>query len=134
MVMSETTCVGRVKAGPMTYAGFSAVDNEGLIAGHVGEAEFTDDALETFGCAGVARIPRLQHLICYICEKGFEHPVDANLSSTAAALEEVVANYLGWRVSRHDRLPTGSELRGAITAPGRKPRICREGLEMGYES
>src|SRR5205085_4905209 len=62
------TCVGRVKAAPMTYARFSTSDLEGKITGYVGEGEFTDDTLETFGGAGVARIPQLQNLLRFICE------------------------------------------------------------------
>jgi L-fucose isomerase-like protein len=96
------TCVGRVKAGPMTYARFSTIDDEGVIAGYLGEGEFTSDPLETFGGAGVVRIPHLQSLLRYICENGFEHHVAANLSSTAGALEEAATNYLGWPVYRHE--------------------------------
>ena len=46
----------------------------------MGEGEFTDDPLETFGGAGVVEIPQLQKLLRYICENGFEHHVAANLS------------------------------------------------------
>ena len=54
------TCVGLVKAGPMSFARFSTNDREGKICGYVGEGEFTDDPLDTFGGAGVVRIPNLQ--------------------------------------------------------------------------
>jgi L-fucose isomerase-like protein len=96
------TCVGRVKPGPMTYARFSTIDDEGIIAGYVGEGEFTNDPLETFGGAGVVKIPRLQNLLRFICENGFEHHVAANLSSTASVLEEAATKYLGWSVYRHE--------------------------------
>lgn len=95
------TCVGRVKAAPMTYARFSTSDLEGKITGYVGEGEFTDDSLETFGGAGVARIPQLQNLLRYICERGFEHHVAANLSQTAAMVHEAATKYLGWDVYWH---------------------------------
>ena len=72
------TCVGRVKAGPMSFARFSTDDRAGQIRGYVGEGEFTDDPLETFGGAGVVEIPQLQELLRYICEHGFEHHVAAN--------------------------------------------------------
>ena len=49
------TCVGRVKAGAMTYVRFSTDDFHGKIRGYVGQGEFTNDPLETFGGAGVAR-------------------------------------------------------------------------------
>jgi len=95
------TCVGRVKAAPMSYARFSTVDDEGVIAGYVGQGEFTNDPLETFGGAGVVRIPHLQTLLRFICENGFEHHVAANLSSTAPVVEEAASKYLGWHVYLH---------------------------------
>jgi L-fucose isomerase-like protein len=95
------TCVGRVKSGPMSFARFSTNDRQGEIQGYVGEGEFTDDPLETFGGAGVVRIPRLQELLRYICERGFEHHVAANLAPVAAAVEEATTRYLGWSVYRH---------------------------------
>jgi L-fucose isomerase-like protein len=95
------TVVGRVKAGPMSYARFSTDDLSGKIRGYVGEGKFTSDPLETFGGAGVVEIPRLQELLHYICENGFEHHVAANLSLTAAAVHEAATKYLGWQVHWH---------------------------------
>ncbi|HXA56632.1 MAG TPA: L-fucose/L-arabinose isomerase family protein [Candidatus Acidoferrum sp.] len=95
------TVVGRVKAGPMSYARFSTDDLDGKIRGYVGEGKFTSDPLETFGGAGVVEIPRLQELLHYICENGFEHHVAANLSLTAAAVHEAATKYLGWQVHWH---------------------------------
>lgn len=97
------TCVGRVKAGPMSFARFSTNDVEGKMHGYVGEGEFTNDSLETFGGAGVVRIPKLQHLLRYICESGFEHHVAANLSTVASAVREATTRYLGWSVYDHTR-------------------------------
>ncbi|MGO9010355.1 MAG: L-fucose/L-arabinose isomerase family protein [Bryobacteraceae bacterium] len=96
------TCVGLVKPGPMSYARFSTNDREGIISGYVGEGEFTDDPLDTFGGAGVVRIPHLQKLLRYICENGFEHHVAANLASVALAVREAASNYLGWSVISHE--------------------------------
>jgi L-fucose isomerase-like protein len=95
------TCVGRVKSGPMSFARFSTFDSDGIIAGYVGQGEFTSDPLDTFGGAGVVRIAELQRLLRFICEQGFEHHVAANLSTVAGAVEEATANYLGWEVVRH---------------------------------
>jgi L-fucose isomerase-like protein len=95
------TCEGLVKAGPMSYARFSTNDREGKIWGYVGEGEFTDDPLTTFGGAGVVRIPDLQALLRYICENGFEHHVAANLAQVAPAVQEATSRYLGWSVHRH---------------------------------
>ncbi len=95
------TCVGRVKAGPMSFARFSTNDREGKIWGYVGEGEFTNDPLDTFGGAGVVRVPRLQQMLRYICERGFEHHVAANFSSVAPAVHEATTRYLGWSVYQH---------------------------------
>ena len=95
------TMVGKVKASPMTYARFSTHDVEGRIRGYLGEGRFTDDSLHTFGGAGVAEIPHLQDLLHYICEKGFEHHVAANMSTCAAAVHEATTKYLGWDVYWH---------------------------------
>jgi L-fucose isomerase-like protein len=95
------TCVGRVKSGPMSYARFSTDDDTGEIRGYVGEGRFTDDPLNTFGGAGVVEIPRLQDLLHFICEQGFEHHVAANFSETAGAVYEAAAKYLGWEVYWH---------------------------------
>ena len=48
------TCVGRVKAGVMSYARYSTDDRNGVIRGYTGPGKFTEDPLETFGGAGVA--------------------------------------------------------------------------------
>ncbi len=95
------TCVGRVKPGPMSFARFSTDDFHGRITGYLGEGEFTADPLETFGGAGVVRIPAMQRLLRYICENGFEHHVAANLSSSAAVVHEATTKYLGWDVYWH---------------------------------
>ena len=95
------TCVGRVKSGPMTFARFSTDDASGRIRGYVGEGRFTDDPLSTFGGAGVVHIPNLQALLRFICERGFEHHVAANMSSVAAIVNEAVTKYLGWKMYWH---------------------------------
>ncbi len=72
---SYGTCVGRVKSGPMTFARISTDEIEGTIAACIGEGEFTDDPLKTFGAFGVVKINRLQELLQLLCRKGFEHHV-----------------------------------------------------------
>ena len=96
------TCVGRVKSGPMTYARFSTDDRAGCVRGYVGGGNFTDDPLNTFGGAGVVEIPKLQKLLHYVCENGFEHHVAANFSIVAGALHEAATRYLGWETYWHE--------------------------------
>jgi L-fucose isomerase-like protein len=95
------TMVGRVKSGPMSFARFSTDDTAGAMRGYVGDGAFTNDALNTFGGAGVVEIPRLQNLLHYICENGFEHHVAANFSTVAGAVHEAAVRYLGWQMYWH---------------------------------
>jgi L-fucose isomerase-like protein len=95
------TVVGRVKPGAMTFARVSTDDRAGKLRGYVGGGHFTDDPLETFGGAGVVEIPRLQELLRFICERGFEHHTAANFSSVAAQVHEATTRYLGWDMYWH---------------------------------
>lgn len=89
---------GRTPAGPLTYGRISTVDAEGRIRAYVGEGELTADDLQTFGNRAVARVPRLQEVLRYICRHGFEHHVVMTCSRTASILEEAWGRYLGWDV------------------------------------
>jgi L-fucose isomerase-like protein len=93
--------VGRVKATPFTYCRVSTDDYQGRIQAYLGEGEFTDDPMKTFGGYGVVRIPQFQTLLKYICNNGFEHHVAVNPSHTAFAVEEAFSKYLGWQVYHH---------------------------------
>src|SRR5439155_1978884 len=109
-VGKENTCgssVGLLKPGPMSFAPFSSNDTAGKMRGYVGEGRFTDDPLNTFGGAGVVEIPSMQKLLHFICERGFEHHVAANLSRGASAGYEATTRYLGWEMYWHER-PNGA--------------------------
>ncbi len=95
-------CVGRVSPGHMTYARVSTDDLEGEILAYIGEGEFTDDPLDTFGGRGVVKIDALQDLLYFICENGFEHHVAVSKSSTADILHEAFDKYMGWNVYHHN--------------------------------
>jgi L-fucose isomerase-like protein len=92
---------GRTPAGPLTYARFTTDDSAGVIRGYVGEGTTTDDRLETFGHRAVAQVPRLQELLQYVCNQGFEHHVAVNPALTADVLEEACGKYLGWAMHHH---------------------------------
>jgi L-fucose isomerase-like protein len=92
---------GRTPAGPLTYARFTTDDTAGVIRGYVGQGTTTDDKLETFGHRAVAHIPRLQDLMQYICNNGFEHHVAVNGSHTAEVIAEACGKYLGWAMHEH---------------------------------
>jgi len=95
------TLVGQIKPTALTYCRVSTDDAAGTIRAYVGEAEITDDTVDTFGGYGVIRVPDLQDLLAYICEMGFEHHVAVNPSQVADALDEAFTKYLGWDVYHH---------------------------------
>ena len=95
------TIVGRLKAQPFTFLRCTTDDAKGTIKAFVGEGEFTDDKLETFGGYGVFRVPELQRLLRHICEEGYEHHVAVNPVRAAGAVAEALGTYLGWPVYRH---------------------------------
>jgi len=104
-VLGEANTVGalagRTPAGPVTFGRVSTDDLTGTIRAYVGEGQFTDDALETFGTKAVVRVPRLPELMHYICRNGFEHHAAMTSAHCGAAMAEGLGNYLGWQILRH---------------------------------
>lgn len=92
---------GRTPAGPLTYARFTTDDTAGVVRGYIGQGTTTDDKLETFGHRAVAHVPKLQDLLRYVCENGFEHHVAVNPSFCADVLKEACGKYLGWELYSH---------------------------------
>ncbi len=88
------TCVGRIKAGEMSFARLTTDDTEGRLLSYMGEGLFTDDPIKTFGGYGVLEIPNLQTLVRFICNHGFEHHVAVTFSRAADALYEAFTKYL----------------------------------------
>lgn len=93
---------GRIAPGEFTYARISTDDTCGLIKAYVGQGCFTDDPLECDGGIGVCEIPRLQNLLDYLCQNGFEHHVAMNRSLCMDILVEAFDKYLGWEVYCHE--------------------------------
>jgi L-fucose isomerase-like protein len=94
---------GRTPAGPVTFGRISTDDLTGRIRAYVGEGDFTDDRLDTFGTRAVVRVPGLPSLMHAICQNGFEHHAAMTRSHCAAAISEALARYLGWETYHHDR-------------------------------
>lgn len=92
---------GRTTAGPVTLGRVSTDDRTGTIRAYVGEGQFTNDPLDTFGTKAVARVPRLSELMQYICRNGFEHHAAMTRAHCAAAVTEGLGNYLEWQILRH---------------------------------
>jgi len=95
------TIVGRVRENPFTYLRISTDDLKGTLTAYVGEGQFTNDPLDTFGGFGVVQVPRFQDLLAYICDNGFEHHVSINQSRVAAVIDEALGKYLGWPIYHH---------------------------------
>jgi len=93
---------GRTSARPLTFGRLTTDDYGGGIRAYVGEGSLTNDPLNTFGNRAVAHIPRLQELMRYVCETGFEHHVVMNASHTGGVLAEALGKYLGWDVHVHE--------------------------------
>ena len=96
------TVVGRIAPGKATFCRTATDDTAGIISVYVGEGEFTNDKLDTFGGYGVMRIANLQRLLQYVCKMGFEHHVAVNRTEKADAIAEALDNYMGWDVYRHE--------------------------------
>jgi len=92
---------GRTPAGPMSFCRVSTDDVSGMIRAFTGDGGFTDDPLNTFGTRAVARIPRLQELMQFICLNGFEHHTAMSASHSAAPVAEALGKYIGWNVHLH---------------------------------
>jgi L-fucose isomerase-like protein len=95
------TVVGKMRKGDFTFCRVSTNDFKGKITAYLGEGQVTDDTLETFGGYGVVKIHRLQDLLLYICENGYEHHVAVNPSRVAKILNEAFSKYLHWDVYYH---------------------------------
>ena len=92
---------GRTPAGPMSFGRVSTDDTTGRIRAYVGDAQFTNDPLDTFGTRAVVQIPHLQELMQFICLNGFEHHTAMTSSHCAASVSEALGKYLGWDVYHH---------------------------------
>ncbi len=85
---------GRISAGPFTFARLTTDDVNGGLTYYLGEGDFTDDPVETFGGYGVIKVPELQKLLKKICKAGFEHHFAATRGNVARILTEAFETYL----------------------------------------
>jgi L-fucose isomerase-like protein len=94
---------GRTGPGPVTFGRVSTDDLNGRITAYVGEGEFTEDPLDTFGTRAVVHVKGLPKLMHVICQNGFEHHAAMNRSHTAGPVAEALGRYLGWTTYHHNR-------------------------------
>ena len=95
------TVAGRTPAGPFGYARLTTDDKRGQIRAYVGDGEFVDDELATFGSRAVVHVPELQSLLHYICKNGFEHHAAMAPAHAAGVLAEAFETYFGWDTYYH---------------------------------
>ncbi len=95
------TINGRVRENPFTYLRISTDDLNGRMTAYVGEGQFTNDPIQTFGGYGVVQVPRFQELLAHICENGFEHHVALNQTRVSPVVNEALGKYMGWPVYYH---------------------------------
>ena len=95
------TIVGRIAPGAFTFCRVTTDDLTGTMRAYTGEGRFTNDVMLSFGGYGVFEVDRLQSLLAYICDNGFEHHVAATRATVAEAVHEALGKYLGWDVHLH---------------------------------
>ena len=95
------TVAGRTPAGPFSYARITTDDRNGRIRTYVGDGQFVDDPLDTFGSRAVVEVPQLQALMKHVCKNGFEHHAAMNASYSAAILVEAFETYFEWDTYYH---------------------------------
>src|SRR5690348_10481393 len=87
------------RRGPFSYSRITTDDRHGVIRSYVGDGQFVDDPLDTFGSRAVVEVEDLQGLMRYVCRQGFEHHAAMNQWRAAAVLHEAFSNYFGWETS-----------------------------------
>lgn len=85
----------------MSFARMTTDDVNGVIRTYVGDGDFTDDELKTFGSRGVVHITGLQKLLNHVVMNGFKHHTAVTIGKTAQVLEDAFGNYFGWEVYHH---------------------------------
>lgn len=86
----------------MSFARVTTDDQLGMLCAYVGEGEFTDDVIVTFGSCVVIKAHQLQYLLKYIVKNGFEHHVAMSGAPSAQILREAFGTYMGWKGYTHN--------------------------------
>ncbi|MDD4890879.1 MAG: hypothetical protein PHU85_13240 [Phycisphaerae bacterium] len=91
--------VGRIAAGPITFASAKTVD--GKLTLYLGQGAITADPIadDFFGCAGVAQIDGLQSKLQTIGYAGYRHHVGVTAGHVGAALREAFVRYLEYEMT-----------------------------------
>jgi L-fucose isomerase-like protein len=97
---------GRIRPMPMTFG--SLMSEEGRLKCYLGQGSFTEDEVPEnfFGCAGVARIERLQDVLEHVVRQGHRHHVSVTPDHVLAPLREALGYYLNYTIT----LPQGTNV------------------------
>lgn len=90
---------GRLATCDFTFGALTT--SAGRIHSYLGQGQITADPIpeDFFGCAGVARIQRLQDVLLHVGRSGHRHHVAMTPGRLQAPLHEALANYLGFNVT-----------------------------------
>ncbi|MCL5103161.1 MAG: hypothetical protein M1133_03475 [Armatimonadetes bacterium] len=90
--------VGRIKPTDFTFS--SMMTESGKLKFYLGQGRFTNDPIPEsfFGCAGVAEIPQLQDVLLHVVRNGHRHHVSVTPGKVAVAVQDALADYLGFEV------------------------------------
>ncbi|MCE5259046.1 MAG: hypothetical protein LLG44_08325 [Chloroflexi bacterium] len=91
--------VGRIAPGVFTFG--SLMTEAGQMRFYLGNGEFTGQEIPSdyFGCAGVAKIDKLQDVLVHICRNGHRHHVSVTPGNVVAPVVEAMTSYLGYQVT-----------------------------------
>ena len=105
------TCVGRVKAAPMSFARFSTDDLHGKMRGYVGDgALHRRSATTRSGARGWCEIPRTAGSAALHLRERLRASCGGESFDRSAACIEATTKYLGWddvTARRHERIVAG---------------------------
>ncbi|MHB1356889.1 MAG: L-fucose/L-arabinose isomerase family protein [Anaerolineae bacterium] len=91
--------VGRIAPGAFTFG--SLMTDAGQLRFYLGTGEFTGEAIpeDFFGCAGVAKIAKLQDVLLHVCRGGHRHHVSVTSGQVMEPMVDAFTNYLGYQVT-----------------------------------
>jgi L-fucose isomerase-like protein len=91
--------VGRIAPGPFTFG--NLLTDAGRLRFYLGQGTFTADPIPSdfFGCAGVARVDRLQDVLLHVGRHGHRHHVTVTPGQVLEPAREALEHYLGFDVA-----------------------------------
>ena len=95
------TVAGRTPAGPFSYARITTDDRNGVVRTYIGDGEFVNDPLDTFGSRAVVKVPRLQAVDEACLQEWLRTPCRDERVAYRGVLHEAFSTYFGWDTYLH---------------------------------